>query len=55
MEDSLEDSSALEDIKIATRSFDISPSASNANEKDEAIVDGITFKVHLYDVKIWGY
>lgn len=31
------------------------PGCDEMSEKDEAIVDGITFKVHLYDVKIWGY
>ena len=31
------------------------PGCDEMSDKDEALVDGITFKVHLYDVQIWGY
>ena len=32
-----------------------SPGCDEMSDKDEAIVDGIPFKVHLYDVQNWGY
>jgi hypothetical protein len=25
------------------------------SDKDEATVEGVTFKVHVYDVQTWGY
>lgn len=31
------------------------PGCEEMSDKDETLVDGITFKVHLYDVQIWGY
>jgi hypothetical protein len=31
------------------------PGCNEMSDKDEAIVDGITFKVHIYDVQTWGY
>jgi hypothetical protein len=31
------------------------PGCDEMSDKDETLVDGITFKVHLYDVQIWGY
>ena len=31
------------------------PGCDEMSDKDEALVDGVTFKVHLYDVRIWGY
>lgn len=32
-----------------------SPGCNEMSDKDEANVDGITFKVHIYDVQTWGY
>ena len=32
-----------------------SPGCNEMSDKDEAIVDGVTFKVHVYDVQTWGY
>ena len=31
------------------------PGCEEMSDKDETLVDGLTFKVHLYDVQIWGY
>jgi hypothetical protein len=31
------------------------PGCDEMSDKDEATVDGIVFKVHIYDVKTWGY
>ena len=31
------------------------PGCNEMSDKDEALVDGITFKVHIYDVQTWGY
>ena len=31
------------------------PGCDEMSTKDDVTVDGITFKVHLYDVQIWGY
>ena len=31
------------------------PGCDEMSDKDETLVDGVTFKVHLYDVQIWGY
>jgi len=32
-----------------------SPGCNEMSDKDEAIVEGVTFKVHVYDVQTWGY
>jgi len=31
------------------------PGCNEMSDKDEVLVDGITFKVHIYDVQTWGY
>jgi hypothetical protein len=31
------------------------PGCNEMSDKDDAIVDGVTFKVHIYDVQTWGY
>jgi hypothetical protein len=32
-----------------------SPGCNEMSDKDEATVEGVTFKVHVYDVQTWGY
>jgi len=31
------------------------PGCDELSDKDDVLVDGHTFKVHIYDVQIWGY